>query len=135
MFSVVPSELVTARKSPRAPFPRAFIRLLPCVGPLVRLQVRTLCVNLGTPDVVALVYALACVVDGRAPHPQPVVRLSSREVSKWVRVNHTESWIVELRVGDISASDQHGQDIRGLHVLVDGAGSSAAATAALQAVL
>ena len=69
VFPVVTRKLVTARKPPRATFPCTFIRLFPRMGPLMSLQVRALGVHFSTADVVALVYALARVVHGRASHP------------------------------------------------------------------
>ena len=80
VFPVVTRQLVAARKPPRASLPRALVRLLPRVGPLVRLQMRTLGVNLRAADVVTLVYALARIVHWSASHAQPIVRLSGWKV-------------------------------------------------------
>lgn len=118
VFPIVTRQLVTARKPPRATLPRALVRLLPSVRPLVRLQVRTLRVNLRAPNVVTLVYALSRIVHRSPPHPQTIVRLCRGEVSEWVRVDHAKSGIVQLRVGDVSTSDQHGENVGGLEVLV-----------------
>lgn len=56
MLAIVPGELVAAREPPLASFPGAFVRFLACMRPLVRLQVRTLRVNLLASEELAFVY-------------------------------------------------------------------------------
>ena len=107
VFPVVTRQLVAAREPPRATFPRALVGLFPRMGPLMRLQMRALRVHLRTADVVALVHALARVIDGRAPHSQSVVGLRCWKVSQRMRVNHAQSQIVLLRVRNVRTSDQH----------------------------
>lgn len=53
VFPVVSGELVRSGETPVAVVPCASVRLLTCVRPLVRLQMRTLCVNFGAASVVA----------------------------------------------------------------------------------
>jgi hypothetical protein len=50
------SQLVGPRELPGAAVPRALVRFFPCVRPLVRLQMRTLRVNLVAPHHIAPVY-------------------------------------------------------------------------------
>ena len=56
VLPVVPRQLVRPGKLPAAPVPRALIRLLSRVCPLVRFQVRALCVHLVATGKVAAVY-------------------------------------------------------------------------------
>ena len=56
VLPVVPRQLVRPGKLPAAPVPRALVRLLPRVGPLVRLQVRALCVHLVAAGKVAAMH-------------------------------------------------------------------------------
>ena len=44
VLPVVPCQLVRIEKLTTAPFPRAFVQLLPSVDPFVLIQVQTLCV-------------------------------------------------------------------------------------------
>lgn len=53
VFAVVPGQLVRPGEAPVAVLPRATVRLLTCVRPLVRLQMRALCVNFGATWIVA----------------------------------------------------------------------------------
>ncbi len=57
MLAIVPRELVTARKLPRAALPVAVIRLFARMGSHVRFQVRTLRVGLRAAHLQALVHA------------------------------------------------------------------------------
>jgi len=106
MFAIMPRELVRPREPPRAALPRASVRLFARVRALVRLEMRALRVDLSAALVVALVDALASVVDLRTPHPQPVValRTRSREMRKWVYCSdHTETaTALQLRARNIS---------------------------------
>ena len=56
VLPVVPRQLVRPGKLPAAPVPCALVRLLARVGPLVRLQVRALCVDLVAAGKVAAVH-------------------------------------------------------------------------------
>lgn len=59
MFSKVSRQLVGSSELPRAAIPGTCVRLLPCVRPLVRFQVRTLGVDLTATWVVAFVNTLS----------------------------------------------------------------------------
>ena len=68
MLTIVTGQLIRSGKLPATTFPRAFIRLLSRVRPLVGLQVRTLGVHLVAVGKVALVNASsfeAAVADAR----------------------------------------------------------------------
>lgn len=72
---------------------------------------------------VALVDALARVIDRRTPHSQSVAALhASRQVGQRMRVYHTESLIVELIARDVGAPDQHAEQIGGFQFAGRGRG-------------
>lgn len=57
MFAIVTGQLIGAGKLPAATLPRAFVRLLASVRPLVGFQVRTFGVHLIAVREIAFVYA------------------------------------------------------------------------------